>query len=125
MQKRWLVPGVLVATLVALPSGAFAQTFPPDSAWLPLTRNGVPVSDPVGDANGYRDIVGDDQNPAEFVYSDGTNLFFRLRLNQSPLKNPPADVYQPFTWACELDTDAIHTTYDLLASVDGNANRDE
>jgi len=103
-------------------SVANAQTFPPDSQWLPLTKNGVPIGDPQGDGQNSRDIVGDSTAvppiPAAYVYSDGTYLYFRLRLAANPYQVAPN--FQQFGWTCLIDTNGDTTqSYEFAAGVDG------
>jgi hypothetical protein len=59
---------IAVAGVVATWSGAAsAITFPADTAWVPLTKGGAPLADPVGDGVNERDIVGDATHPAAYV----------------------------------------------------------
>ncbi|MEW5850543.1 MAG: OmpA family protein [Myxococcota bacterium] len=121
--RQMCAKGSVLAAMFMLPSVAQGQTFPADNAWYPLTRNGAPLGDVLGDASGARDIVGDAGNPAASVARDGTHLFFRLRLNETPLQN--AGNLKPFGWAVELDTDGDLTDYEVLSMVDGISNPED
>jgi hypothetical protein len=103
-------------------AGAQAQTFPDESQWLPLTRDGVPVGDVFGDAQGARDVVGDAANPAVYIYRDTTHLFFRERLDEDPVQSPGN--YRPFGWGVLIEIDGNADNYEILALVDGISNPD-
>jgi len=103
--------GVLLAA-----SAARAQTFPAESAWVPLERGGVALGDPLNDAQGSRDIVGDAQNPAAYIYRDANFIYFRLRLDENPQRS--LTDYESFAWGVEFDTGSADT-YEFLAVVNG------
>jgi hypothetical protein len=103
-------------------ASASAQSFPADADWIVLTRDGVPVDDPQNDAQDDRDIVGDADAPAAYVYADGDFLYFRLRLDADPRQG---DNFRPFGWGVEIDTDGDGSAYELLSMVDGIANPDQ
>jgi MYXO-CTERM domain-containing protein len=119
---RWLASLAIVSAL-GFSGSALAQSFPQDASWVPLTQGGVPIGDPIGDSQNARDIVGDAASPAAYVYSDGANLFFRLRVDGTTIQVAP-DNYKPFGWACLMDTNASLIAYELVAGVDGIANPD-
>ncbi|MDI1448627.1 hypothetical protein [Polyangium sp. 6x1] len=115
---------------LAVPVTARAQTFPADDAtWVPLERTdpmtGVttPLSDPEGDTAGPRDIVGNEQFPLAYVYSDATHYYFRMRIDESVLQN--ATNFQPFGWGCVIDTDSDPSDYEYSTLVNGTSNPDE
>jgi len=116
-------------TGVALPAVAWAQTFPPDASWIPLTKTDpmtmvtTPLTDPEGDAAGSRDMVGDVANPLAFVYSDATHYYFRLRIDSTVLQT--ATNFAPFGWGCVLDTNNDPSNYEYSTLVDGVSNPDE
>ena len=64
---RWIGFGIWA---LLLPRPALAQVWPSESGWAPLLQGGQPLGDPVGDAMGERDLVGDAANPAAYVGSD-------------------------------------------------------
>ena len=111
--------GVMV--LASAPS-SLAQTFPADGSWLPITRGGVVLGDPAGDAQNERDIVGDEANPAAFVFGDASFLYFRLRIADTPLQ--ANNEYKPFGWGVELDTNGDLNNYEFLSMLDGINNPD-
>src|SRR5262245_55786816 len=92
---------IVAASLQAAPVSA--QTFPADSAWLPLTSGGVVLGDPLKDAQGSMDIVGDANNGAAFVFRDPQYLYFRLRVDSDPIQAAP-DNFRSFAWGVEFDT---------------------
>jgi MYXO-CTERM domain-containing protein len=115
------VVAAIAALLWTLP--VHAQTFPPDSAWVPLRQGGVVLGDPLADAQGPRDIVGDAQNGAAFIYRDATHLFFRLRVNVDPRQS--ATEFRPYGWGVEFDSDGNTSNYEYIALVNGIVNPDE
>jgi len=102
-------------------SGALAITYPADSAWLPLTRTGAPVTDPLGDGVNERDVVGTTAFPAAYVYQDATHLFFRIRVDQKPTKGDGS--FSPFGWACVVRNQTGTSTFsDYLSALNGIEN---
>ncbi|MBE0501842.1 MAG: hypothetical protein IBX47_10405 [Desulfuromonadales bacterium] len=61
-----------------------ALAWPLDGEWIPLTRNGVILQDPTGDAQKSIDIVSTPTDAPVYFYNDGVYLNFRLRLNGDP-----------------------------------------
>ena len=114
---------VLVLSSLLTARQAFAQTFPGDTAWVPITVNGVSVTDPLGDAQNERDIVGDATLPAAYVYRDATYIYFRLREDVTPLSRPAE--YKPFGWGVAFDTNGDLEQYEYLAMLNGIANPDQ
>lgn len=98
---------------------AAAVQFPADDAWTVVTRGGQPITDP-RDSSGLRDVVGDAGNPAVYVAGTADNIFFRMRLDDSPLKNPHD--LQPFGWGVEFDVDGNLNNYEYLVLVDGGGS---
>ncbi len=113
--------GLLAAAFatVGFESEASAQTWPADGDWAIVSQNGAPLTDPVGDSAGSRDIVGDVTNPAAYVYSDATYLYFRLRLNEDPSTGMQL---RPFGWGVLFETDGNLNDYEALSLVDGIRN---
>jgi hypothetical protein len=102
----------------SVPAGA--QTFP-TSGWLPLTQSGIALTDPSGDESPAVpgiDIVGDKNDPAAFIASDASFLYFRLRLAGNPV-SPINHHFTSYAWTCLLDIDADPTSYELLTALDG------
>ncbi len=83
--RRSTISAVVLLSL-GLPVTAGATTWPDEADWEPLLSGGAPLVDPCGDISGnaWWDIVGDADNPAAFVYDDGTNLWFRMRIASAP-----------------------------------------
>ena len=113
---------------LSVPVTARAQTFPPDASWVALTRTDpmtgmtAPLSDPEGDTQGSRDMVGNDMFPLAYVYSDATHYYFRLRIDEAVLQN--ATNFSPFGWGCVIDTDLDASDYEYSTLVDGVSNPD-
>jgi cysteine-rich repeat protein len=96
-----LVILVFLASLCII-SGAWA--FPADVEWNPILQNGTALSDVGGDQiEESLDIVGDDQNPAIYVYTDNQRLYVRLRLSGTPLNNQGQLL--PYHWGLLIDHD--------------------
>src|SRR5688572_19684671 len=51
-----------------------APSWPAESAWMPLMKDGVVLHDVVKDRSGESDVVGDATRPSVYVHSDGTHL---------------------------------------------------
>lgn len=102
---------------------ALAQTFPAKSAWTPVTTDGVSITDPLGDAQNERDIVGDAMHPAAYVYRDASYIYFRLRVTADPQQT--ASNLAPFGWGVALDTDGNLDNFEYLAMLNGIANPDD
>ena len=108
-------PAHAAATNYIDPVG-YPGSWPSDSQWIPYTNNGSNVSDVEGGSGGDSstggtnpsgavDIVAD-YGPAVSWYSDGSNLYFRMQLADSPLQSTGNS--KPFasaTWNILLDTD--------------------
>jgi hypothetical protein len=110
--------GALFVNLTTLRS-AQAQTWPEDESWRELDCGLVPSFDPRRDEPGAveeRDVVGDEDAAAVFLASDATHLFFRMRLDATPVVNGD---FEPFGWGVAIDTDFDRLNYELLAMVDG------
>jgi hypothetical protein len=98
-----------------------ALTFPQDPQWAPLTCNGHPLTDAVGEIQPPAvDAVGDASNPAAYVFTDGSALFLRLRMNADIRQN--ATAYLPYGWACLIRTSSTATTYLAWDGINGFAN---
>jgi hypothetical protein len=109
---------------------AGAQTWPAADEWYPLPC-GVDakiktMTDPYRDQSGAidaRDLVGDVGAPAGFFANDGKFLYFRLRLDKSPLA--ANSKLRPHAWGIAVSTDTDQSTYELLIMVNGNASKVE
>lgn len=111
---------IIVLLLVAAPVSAFAQVvFPADGEYRPL-RCGNEVSiDALADDPNFlldRDLVGSPTSPAALRASDATNLYLRIRLEETPAPNSQLPA---FSWGMEFDLDDDLSDYELLILVDG------
>ena len=109
---------VIALTLGALfGAAARGQTFPDSFAPLYCQR-GVMI-DGYRDQSGAiddRDIVGIVAQPAGFRAVDAQYLYFRMRVDASPMQG---NGLTQFAWGFELSTDGDPTNYEILISVDG------
>ncbi|TCM97580.1 carboxypeptidase family protein [Paenibacillus sp. BK033] len=94
--------------------------FPSNAQFVPLKQNNINVVDPIRDVNpDETDIVGDAQFPAAYYAYDGTNVYFRMRLNADPrFKNN----FSNFAWGVLFDTDNNPATYEWELVVNGLEN---
>ncbi|HVE85125.1 MAG TPA: thrombospondin type 3 repeat-containing protein [Myxococcales bacterium] len=114
--------GLLAAAAVLCALAARAQSFPADSAWVPLRCGADVMTDPYRDessALAERDLVGDLGAPAGFRASDGEYLFLRVRLDQDPF---PGGTPRPFAWGLLLDRDGDLSTYEVQILASGVDN---
>jgi MYXO-CTERM domain-containing protein len=111
--------GIVVAAL-SLAAPSRAQNFAAVT-WTPLTQNGVAIGDSATDAQNERNIVGDAANPAAFVSQDASYLYFRMRLDDTPLQQGGVTL-KPFGWSCAVEANNTLTTYEFLAAVNGIEN---
>jgi hypothetical protein len=113
----WILVGVCG---LVLPGVAEAQTFPQESAWVPLPCGTVVMTDKHRDQSGAqdeRDIVGDLNAPAGYHFSDASFLYLRMRLDRDPMPN---DKPRPFAWGIGVNVDQDKSTYEVLMMVNGN-----
>jgi hypothetical protein len=104
-------------TLYAQPG---AGGWPSDSDWKPLRdSNGDPYDDPISDATGSKNLVGDASTASAYIYNSGVGnyQFFRLLLEDDPRNNNGG--YEAFGYGVILDTDGVTNTYELLIILDG------
>src|SRR5690606_22936640 len=100
---------------------ALGQVFPQESDWRVLTSDGQPMLDAC-DASGEIDAVGSVDFPVAYLHRDTTHLYFRMRLNQTPVKSPGDLV--PKGWGAVIDLDGDPSDYELLVLVDGKTAPD-
>lgn len=123
--RRSLFLFFFASTFVGAPLAASAQTWPADESWRVLTCGGVPSYDGVADqagASNERDVVGDSADPALYIYSDASFVYFRMRVDSDPSSGSEL---RPFGWAVEFDSDADLQTYEAIGIVDGISNPEE
>ncbi|MBW2529388.1 MAG: hypothetical protein JRI23_34745 [Deltaproteobacteria bacterium] len=119
MNRRlaWATSGSAVLTVSAL---ALAATFPADSDYNALTQNGQGIGDPLADGqNNGREIVGDENDPAMYIYSDGTDFFVRLRLDVDPRQAGSAANLRPYGWGILIDTDGDLADFEVSLLANG------
>jgi MYXO-CTERM domain-containing protein len=119
MKRRlaWATASSAVLTFSAL---ALAATFPADADYNALTQNGQGIGDPLADGqNNGREIVGDANDPAMFVYSDGTHFFVRLRLDIDPRQAGSAANLRPYGWGILIDTDGDLSDFEVSMVANG------
>ena len=108
-----------LALLLMWGGPASATEWPADTDWVPVERDGAPLQDACLDAaNSWWDLVGDATHPVTYVYSDGTNLWFRMRLAGVPYQG---EGWTNFGWGAmfETDWDPDVEKYDFIYYVDG------
>lgn len=113
---------ILVLVALCAATAAHAQSFPEDSAWVPLYCGGGVMTDPFEDEAGallQRDLVGSNSAPAAMHASDASFLYLRLRLDADPLPMPGMLAASSWGFAINLDTNLRN--YELLLLVDGLA----
>ncbi len=93
-----------------------ALAWPLNTEWIPLTRNGVTLQDPTGDASKILDIVSTPTDAPVFFYNDGVYLNFRIRLNGDPRQGTGL---KSFGWGIELDIDQDADDYEWLIMCSG------
>lgn len=99
------------------------MAFPSNSQYTPVLIGGTPLFDVLGDESPVStDIVGNSTFPAGFFAYDGTNVYFRLRLNGDP-RNNQLTSFRNFAWGVLINTTGVAGTYDWLFNVDGLKNR--
>lgn len=114
-----LLTCLLMAVTICLPAPAHA--WPTTSQWLPVYKDGVYLQDPIKDATGSRDVVSDANNPAAYMFNDGTYIHFRLRLDQDPSGTGGQGLLGPYGWGVMLDTNQNPGDYEWMIMVDGIA----
>ncbi len=93
------------------------HAWPAESDWIELYQNNAPITDPEGDSATSRDIVGTLAYPAAYIYNDGAQMYFRLRLDDDPIH--ASGGLQPFGWGILIDTDMNADDYEYMIMLDG------
>ncbi|PWW04865.1 carboxypeptidase family protein [Paenibacillus cellulosilyticus] len=94
--------------------------FPSNAQYVPVRLSGAPVTDPVRDVSpDETDIVGSTAFPAAYYGYDGTNIYFRIRLNADPRFKTG---FRNFAWGVLFDTDGVPATYEWVLAVNGLNN---
>lgn len=84
--------------------------------WIPYTKNNIPIGDPIDESPASTDIVGSTGLPAVFYQWDGDAVFFRMRLRSNPVSGGNL---VNFNWGILISTNSTVTSYDWLATVNG------
>lgn len=120
---------LLVFSILCL-AATNAQAWPETTEWRPLLKSGGSIQDTGGggktgnnDASGSSNIVPDVNDPtdapAAYIFSDGSYLYYRLRLDSSPAGTGGQGVLQQFGWGLEIDSNQNPDNYEWLIMVDG------
>ncbi len=99
-----------------------AIAIPSDFAFFPYRCGGGNAGDIPGDlvpASRERDMVGDATYPAFFRAADATFVFFRMRVDGSPLAQNGVDLL-PSSWDVLVDSNNDPQTYEYMLTADGN-----
>jgi PEP-CTERM motif-containing protein len=112
--------------LVLLSSAGNAQpTFPTDADWTAVTKGGVAITDAsldvLGTGRSFIDFVSASA-PSAFYSTDGTYLFFRLRVDGDPTDSSG---FLSAGWGVQISTDGIGTTWEYAAILNGSSERVE
>jgi MYXO-CTERM domain-containing protein len=100
-----------------------AAVFPADADWVALPQSGVAMGDVETDGNNNgREVVGSATLPAAFIYTDGTDMFFRLRLDETPERQGGLS---PFGWGFLIDTDGNFNAYEFSILIDSTGASDQ
>ncbi|WP_342045359.1 carboxypeptidase regulatory-like domain-containing protein, partial [Bacillus sp. OTU530] len=103
--------------------GVKTVAFPSNDQFSPVIVGGQPSFDIVGDESpGSTDLVGNASFLSFYYAYDGTNVYFRLRLNEDP-RNNAKTAFQNFAWGALFNTNGVAGTYQWLLAVNGNAAR--
>lgn len=101
-------------------AAAAVADWPTEAQWIPVYKNQQYLQDPSKDASGSRDVVSDPQNAAMFLWNDGTYIYFRLRLNSSPIPlGSNSGLLQAFGWGIDFDTNNNASDYEWQVMLDG------
>ncbi len=101
-----------------------AATFPADNKWTPLTQQSIGLADPNNDGSNLgKEIVGSAAFPAMYIYQDGTDLFVRLRVDDTPTGNADGSgTLNPSGWGVLIDTDNTFADYEFSLLLSGKTN---
>lgn len=96
-----------------------ATAWPQESQWNIVLKNGSPLSDPMGDTQDGKDVLGNATYPCCYFFNNGSALFFRMRLDSDPSKDTGL---KPYGWGIEIDSNANLDDYEWLILIDGILN---
>ncbi|MCF6137924.1 carboxypeptidase regulatory-like domain-containing protein [Pseudalkalibacillus berkeleyi] len=99
------------------------MTFPNDNEYTSIPLGSGFYFDVTGDESPTSvDLVGNQSNPSFSMAYDGTNVYFRLRLQADPRNNQKTG-FRNFAWGVLFNTGGAPGTYQWMLSVDGNSGR--
>ncbi|MGG4455611.1 carboxypeptidase regulatory-like domain-containing protein [Brevibacillus porteri] len=99
------------------------MAYPSDGQFIPFMLGGSPFGDvPKDESPGSADMVGNATFPVVFLAYDGTNLYFRMRVNEDP-RNSQKTGFQNFAWGYLINTTGVAGTYQWMLGVQGLRNR--
>ena len=114
---RFFILSIVSLIIIAAAATPRVEAWP--SEWVAFVRNGSIVQDPNDDAQGSRNVVSDSTHAAAFYANDGTNLYFRIRLDDDPSGQGRQGAYQPYGWGFEIDANNSANDYEWLILLDG------
>ena len=113
---------VVVLSLLVSPVSAW----PTEEQWNVVVNESGNLTDPIADYSGQTDvqIIGNDSYPSAYMFNNGTNFSFRLRVLGEPLKTPSLNYFfQGSNWGVEFDTDGNTSNYEYILSFSGGNNQ--
>src|SRR5688500_18299401 len=116
MRVRWVVGVVLLASGAASATPASFSFTGSNPGFVAVRRNMFAVTD-TADVTGARDIVGSTTDPALYVASDASHVYFRVRVNSTALVT--AANFTTYAWGCAIDTNGDLQNYEAVVFVDG------
>ena len=117
--KVFSICTILFSFLLVFLLSGYVHAWPASGEWVPVYKGGIYLQDPNGDASGSRNVVSDANNPAAYIFNDGTYIYFRLRLDKDPTGSGGQGLLQPYGWGVELDTNLNSSNYEWLMMLDG------
>ncbi|MCP4806512.1 MAG: OmpA family protein [Proteobacteria bacterium] len=98
-----------------------AFAWPSDASWVPLTQSGVDLTDERGDhiGDGHVDLVGDETDPVGYWSSDGSTIWFRMRIDEDPWTDSDQDALQTGSWGVLFETDGDPATFEYALGLTG------
>ena len=98
-----------------------AFAWPSEASWVPLTQNGMDLTDERGDhvGDGHVDLVGDETAPVGFWSTDGETLYFRLRIDEDPWTDSGQTALQTGSWGVLFELDDDPATFEYALGLTG------
>ncbi len=119
MTPKRVLSTLCVFAALCSPKVVTAQTFPSD--YKTITCDGMASTDDLVDENqGQLNIVGEAGTPAYYYQTDGEFIYFRMRVDESPIGMGGQGKFQQFSWSFGVDTDGNTANgYEVLIILDG------